>query len=700
MSFQEFDSPAGAASAGAPVQDFLVELGTEELPPKSLPKLAEGFQSGLEKGLKSAGLHYQSAVAYAAPRRLAVVVYGLTLQQPDRNIELDGPPLEVAFDDEGEPTAAALGFARKCGVELAELDRSGPKLRFAQHLPGQATAQLLPSLVQEALESFPIARRMRWGAHREEFARPTQWLVMLLGEEVVEGRILAQTAGRDSHGHRFHHPGPVRISKPSSYLEDLRAGWVIADFSERRNLIAEGVKSLASDHQGVALLPETLLDEVTGLVEWPVPLICSFEERFLDVPQEALISTMQDNQKYFCLVDESGKLMPRFVTVANIQSQDFWQIVHGNEKVVRPRLTDAEFFFLQDRKRRLEDFRDDIRNQVFEASLGSLYDKSQRVCALAGFIAERIGGDRAHAERAGQLCKNDLATALVGEFPELQGVAGYYYARHDDEPFEVAQALKEQYLPQGAGGDLPGTVTGAALAVADRLDTLVGIFGVGMPPTGSKDPYALRRAALGVLRILIDKKLELPLDQTLAFAIGQYQERVNAQGLQEQVQEFVFDRLRARYEDEGVDTNVYLAVRALQPMSPWDFQQRVEAVQAFRRLPEAEALAAANKRVSNLLAKFEGPLPERIQAHFFDSPSEFALYAALQKAEQAIQPLAEKREYEALLARLAQLRKPIDDFFEAVLVNVEEPDVRANRYAILAQLRRLFWQVADIAALG
>ena len=693
-------SSPGTENQGNGMEDFLVELGTEELPPKSLQRLSESFRKGLEKGLGNANLRFQGSVAYATPRRLAVLVNGLALRQPDRDIELEGPPVEVAFDESGEPTAAALGFARKCGVDLESIDTTGPKLRFSRHVDGEPTAKLLPDIVSEALAELPIARPMRWGSHREQFVRPTHWLVMLLGDQVVEGRVLAQEADRLSRGHRFHHPGSVNISHPSSYLEELRAAWVVADFNERRNLIAEGVKSMAAQHQGTALVPEALLDEVTGLVEWPVPLICTFEERFLQVPQEALISTMQDNQKYFCLVDENGKLLPRFITVANIQSRNFSQIVQGNEKVVRPRLTDAEFFFLQDRKRSLEDFAEDIKQQVFESSLGSLYDKAVRVSALSGFIAERIGTDPEHARRAGILSKNDLATSLVGEFPELQGIAGYYYARHDNEPYEVAEALRDQYLPQGVGSELPKTMTGVALAIADRIDTLVGIFGIGLQPTGSKDPFALRRSALGVLRILIDKGLDLDLQPVLAFAVEQYQNRVTANDLQEKVQEFIFDRLRARYEDEGIETRVYLAVRALNLRSPWDFQQRVQAVQSFLKLPDAEALTAANKRVSNLLAKFEGRLPEKIQAHYFDSPVEFALYAALQKAGAAVKPLLAEHQYGAVLERLAQLLKPIDDFFDGVMVNVDQQEVRANRYAMLAQLRQLFWQVADVAALG
>ena len=680
--------------------DFLVELGTEELPPKALTKLSEAFRTGIEKGLKEAGLLHARVQSFAAPRRLAVLVQSLETEQPDRSVNLDGPPLQAAFDADGEPTQAALGFARKCGVELSEIDRSGPKLKYSRTIPGEATTKLLPGIVENALNELPIPKRMRWAARKEEFVRPTQWLVMLFGDQVVDCTLLAQRAGQESRGHRFHSPGPVRISKPSSYLEDLRAAHVIADFAERRALIAKRVDELAAEQNGTAIVPPALLDEVTALVEWPVPLVCSFEERFLEVPQEALISTMQDNQKYFCLLDAQGKLLPRFITVANIASRDPAQVVAGNEKVVRPRLTDAEFFFKQDKKQRLETFNDRLKNVVFQAQLGTVYDKAVRVSKLAAFIAGNVQANAQWAARAGLLSKCDLATEMVGEFPEMQGVAGYYYALNDGEPNDVALALNEQYMPRGAGAELPSTETGAILAVADKLDTLVGIFGIGMLPTGSKDPYALRRAALGVLRILVEKQLDLDLVQAVNFAIGQFGSQVKAAGLDEQVLEFIFDRLRARYEDEGIDVASYLSVRAVKPASALDFDQRVQAVQAFRQLPEAEALAAANKRVSNLLSKFEAKLPATVEPRWFDNATEFSLYSALQQAEQAVQPLAAARQYREALERLAHLRGPVDAFFEAVLVNAEDASVRANRYALLARLRGLFLGVADISALG
>ncbi|MCY1265073.1 Glycine--tRNA ligase beta subunit [compost metagenome] len=681
-------------------KDFLVELGTEELPPKALKSLGEAFLAGIEKGLKAAGLGYAAARCYAAPRRLAVQIDQLAVQQPDRTVNLDGPPVQAAFDAEGKPTQAALGFARKCGVDIEQIDRSGAKLKFSQTIAGQPAVDLLPGIVEASLNELPIPKRMRWAARRDEFVRPTQWLVMLFGDAVVDCEILAQKAGRESRGHRFHNPDNVLITSPANYLEDLRSAHVLADFAERRELIAKRVAELAAEQKGTAIVPPALLDEVTALVEWPVPLVCSFEERFLAVPQEALITTMQDNQKYFCLLDANGKLLPRFITVANVVSKDPAQIISGNEKVVRPRLTDAEFFFKQDKKQPLEQFNERLKNVVFQAQLGTVYEKAERVSALAAFIAERIGGNAGNAARAGILCKCDLATEMVGEFPEMQGIAGFYYATAGGEAEDVALALNEQYMPRGAGAELPTTLTGAAVAVADKLDTLVGIFGIGMLPTGSKDPYALRRAALGVLRILIEKQLDLDLAQALDFAITQYGDKVKALGLSEQVQDFVFDRLRARYEDEGVDVAVYQAVRALTPTAPLDFDQRVQAVQAFRQLPEAEALAAANKRVSNILAKADGEVPAAVNAGLLSESAEKALGSAVANAEGEVAPLAAARDYRSALAKLAALRTPVDAFFDEVLVNADDSAVRANRYALLAKLRGLFLGVADISLLG
>ncbi len=680
-------------------KDFLVELGTEELPPKALKSLSENFRDGIVKGLATAGLKHGDVKVFAAPRRLALFVAGLATQQPDRTIAVDGPPVKAAFDAAGNPTQAALGFAKKNGVDISAIDKSGEKLRFVKEQKGEAATALLPSIVAQSLNDLPIPKRMRWGASRVEFVRPTQWLVMLFGDDVVDAEILTQKAGRDSRGHRFHANNAVRISAPANYAEDLRAARVQADFAERRAVILEKVQALAAKENGKAIIPESLLDEVTALVEWPVPLVCSFEERFLAVPQEALISTMQDNQKYFCLLDANGKLLPRFITVANIESTNPEYIVAGNEKVVRPRLTDAEFFFNQDKKSPLETRNERLKNVVFQAQLGTVYEKATRVSKLAGVIAAAIGADKALGERAGLLSKCDLATEMVGEFPELQGVAGFYYATHDGEAPEVAKALDEQYQPRFAGDALPAGKIGAAVSIADKIDTLVGIFGINQPPTGSKDPFALRRSAIGLLRIIIEKGLILDVQALINGAVKQYGEKLENKNTASDVFEFLLGRYRAMYEEQGIRPEVIAAVQAQRPAQPYDFDQRVKAVAHFATLPEAEALAAGNKRVSNILAKESVPEGATVNAALLSENAEKALADAVAKLESELAPLFEKREYTPALNKLAALRPQVDAFFTDVMVMADDAAVKANRLALLARLRSLFLQVADISLL-
>nr|MBP8111951.1 glycine--tRNA ligase subunit beta [Agitococcus sp.] len=535
---------------------FLVELGCEELPPKSLKILAESFLAGIEAGLKQAGLAYEGARYFAAPRRLAVHIDSLALQQPDRVLSVDGPPVKAAFDANGNPTQAALGFAKKNGIDISEVDRSGEKLRYSRQVKGESATALMTQIINQSLAQLPIAKRMRWGANKVEFVRPVQWLVMLLGGDIVEGEVLGFKAGRVSRGHRFHAPAPITLNHANDYLAALKEAYVIADFAERQASILQQVTDLATKENGKALIPAALLDEVTGLVEYPVPLVCSFEERFLHVPQEALISTMQDNQKYFCLVDAKGKLLPRFITVANIQSSNPKFIVEGNEKVVRPRLTDAEFFFKQDQKVKLESRNERLKTVVFQAQLGTVYEKAERISELAAFIAAQIGGDVALAQRAGILSKCDLATEMVGEFPELQGIAGYYYAQHDGEGEEVALALNEQYLPKFSGDVLPITRSGVAVAIADKLDTLVGIFGINQPPTGSKDPFGLRRAAIGLLRIIIEKELVLDINVLSQQAVNAYGTKLANTNTVNDVFEFLLGRYRAIYEEQNIGVDV------------------------------------------------------------------------------------------------------------------------------------------------
>ncbi|MEL0028839.1 MAG: glycine--tRNA ligase subunit beta, partial [Perlucidibaca sp.] len=557
----------------------------------------------------------------------------------------------------------------------------------------------MPGIVDLALKNLPVAKRMRWGASRVEFVRPMHWVVMLYGQDIVPANLLGIDSGRTSHGHRFHHPQAVEISTASDYLQAMRDAHVIADFAERREMIRARVNELAAKEGGRALMPDALLDEVTALVEWPVPLVCSFEARFLAVPQEALISTMQDNQKYFCLVDDAGQLMARFITVANIASPAPEKIVAGNEKVVRPRLTDAEFFFNQDKKTTLAARNERLKSVVFQAQLGTVYAKAERVSALAADIAAGIGGDVDQARLAGLLCKADLASEMVGEFPELQGMAGYHYARHEGLPEEVALALNEQYLPRFAGDSLPTTKTGQAVALADKLDTLTGIFGIGQPPTGSKDPFALRRAALGVLRILIEGDLDIDLRELVRTATAQHGSALTVVSTADDVFEFLLGRYRAMYEEQGIPVDVIQAVQACRPTVARDFDRRVKAVAHFRTLPEAAALAAANKRVSNILAK-EVVTGGEIEKSLLEAGAEQALATAVAEAAARVAPCFASGDYTAALTTLASLRGPVDSFFDSVMVMAEDTAVRANRLRLLSWLRALFMRVADISQLS
>lgn len=678
---------------------FLVELGCEELPPKSLKILAESFLAGIEAGLKQAGLAYESARFYAAPRRLAVHIDSLALQQPDRVLTVDGPPVKAAFDANGNPTQAALGFAKKNGIDISEVDRSGEKLRYSRQVKGDSATALMTQIINQSLAQLPIAKRMRWGANKVEFVRPVQWLVMLLGGDIVDGEVLGFKAGRVSRGHRFHAPAPITLNHANDYLAALKEAYVIADFAERQASILQQVTDLATKENGKALIPAALLDEVTGLVEYPVPLVCSFEERFLHVPQEALISTMQDNQKYFCLVDAKGKLLPRFITVANIQSSNPKFIVEGNEKVVRPRLTDAEFFFKQDQKVKLESRNERLKTVVFQAQLGTVYEKAERISELAAFIAAQIGGDVALAQRAGILSKCDLATEMVGEFPELQGIAGYYYAQHDGEGEEIALALNEQYLPKFAGDVLPSTATGLAVAIADKLDSLVGIFGINQPPTGSKDPFGLRRAAIGLLRIIIEKELTLDITVLSQQAVNAYGSKLSNANTVNDVFEFLLGRYRAMYEEQNIGVDVIQAVQTLKPTQPLDFDRRIKAVANFRNLAEAEALAAANKRVANILSKDGVTVTGAVDNSLLSEAAEQTLAAQVAKLQAELTPLFAAGDYTPALTALAALRAPIDSFFDTVMVNADDLAIRQNRLNLLASLRALFLAVADISQL-
>ncbi|HCK29126.1 MAG TPA: glycine--tRNA ligase subunit beta [Acinetobacter ursingii] len=681
----------------------LFELGCEELPPKSLKTLRDALQAETIKGLTDAGLNFATVEAYAAPRRLALKIVDVDGAQADTQKRFDGPALQAAYDSEGKPTKALEGFMHGQGIEANQVStfQAGKveKVCYYKDIKGQSLDELLPNILQTALDNLPIAKRMRSAASRTEFVRPVKWVVLLKDDQVIPATIQDHSASNVTYGHRFHAPEAITLDHANDYLTALESAYVVADFSKRQATIQQQVKQLADEVNATAIVPDDLLDEVTALVEWPVALRATFEERYLAVPQEALITTMQDNQKYFCLVNSEGKLQPYFITISNIESKDPTQIIEGNEKVVRPRLSDAEFFFLQDQKQPLASRKDKLANMVFQAELGTLWDKSQRIAKLASQIATLTKGDRAAAEQAGLLAKCDLTSELVGEFPELQGTAGTYYARLEGLPSEVADAIAEQYLPRFSGDVLPQTQTGTALALADRLDTLVGIFGIGQAPTGSKDPFSLRRAAIGVLRLLIEKELDLPLVELTKIASenyhGKLREPVKAQ---HEALNFIEARYRAMYEDQGVAIDVIQSVQALSPKSPLDFDHRVKAVNHFKTLPEAQALAAANKRVANILAK-EGQIVGDVDTSLLVEDAEKALFAALQNVTPVVQPLLEAHNYTDALSQLASLREPIDAFFDNVMVMAEDPKLKANRLRLLAQLRGLFTAIADVSML-
>jgi glycyl-tRNA synthetase beta chain len=748
-------------------RDFLVELGTEELPPTALRGLEQAFAAGVRAGLEKAGLTHAQVVSFATPRRLAVLVKKLTACQPDQDIKRRGPPVSASFDANGQPTRAALAFAESCGVAVDALQKldegKGSFLFFIGTKPGAPATELLPRIVQASLDTLPIPRRMHWGSGTAEFVRPVHWLVMLYGKDVVPATLLETNAGNLTHGHRFHAPKPIRLTTPAVYERSLRdRGYVIADFAARRALIEQKVTAVATELGGRALLSDALLDEVTALVEWPVPLSGGFEERFLELPREVLISTLQDHQRYFAVEDAQGRLMPTFITVSNIESRDPAKVREGNERVVRPRLADAAFFWEQDRKQPLAARQPALDTMTFQVKLGSLGDKTRRMRSLAGEIAAAGVGERAEAERAAELCKCDLLTAMVGEFPELQGIMGTYYALADGEPAEVAVAIREHYLPRGAGDGLPETYAGLAVALADKLDTLAAIFEINEKPSGNKDPFGLRRAAIGLLRILIEKRLNLDLRQFIDRALSGVRadvERIRAarataptgarlptsgaasandptatpvttpsnsaaatvgrgtvnaadgatkDTTADQIYDFIMERLRAYYLERPTSslpgaaaftTEMFDAVLATRPGSPLDFDARLKALRAFLDLPEAISLAAANKRIANILRKAGEMQRAEVDVETLKESAEIRLFDAMRSLRDAVTTALAQREYANALGRLAQLRPPVDAFFDQVMVMDEDPRLRANRLALLAQLHGLFIGIADLSRL-
>ncbi|WP_455367120.1 glycine--tRNA ligase subunit beta [Kaarinaea lacus] len=686
--------------------DLLIEIGTEELPPRALKRLALAFHDAVKAGLQKAELTFNDLQWYATPRRLALLVSELESQQADKTVQRRGPALTAAFGDDGCPTQAAMGFARSCGVAVDDLQRletdNGAWLAFTSTEQGQPTTALIPGIVQSALDQLPIPKRMRWGSLSAEFVRPVHWLVLLYGDTVVDAEILSVKAGRETRGHRFHHPDKLYLSEPRAYAPLLETeGRVIADFEERREAIRAQVQEAAIQFKGKAVIDEELLDEVTSMVEWPQAVTGSFEERFLEIPPEVLITTMKTNQKYFHIVNSKGKLLPHFITVSNINSKKMDMVRHGNEKVVRPRLVDAEFFWNQDRHTRLDERIEHLANVVFQQKLGSLHDKVQRVARLASVIADDMQFDAPLAERAALMSKCDLMTDMVGEFPSLQGIMGRYYALHDGEDPQLAQALDEQYQPRFAGDELPASSLGQILAIADKLDTVVGIFAIKQIPTGDKDPFALRRAALGVLRIMIEKQLSLDLLKLLQRAAENYQTvlpKLDVSAVVEQCYEFIMERARAYYLESGVRPDVFDAVLAQRPSRPHDFDQRIRAVTAFRELPEAESLSAANKRIANILKNLTR-VTQNIDESLLQEAAEKDLYQTLQQLTEIVTPLFVRHEYQKALFELAQLRESVDRFFDDVMVMVDDEPLKNNRLALLENLRQLFLQVADLSCL-
>ena len=684
-------------------ENFLVEIGTEELPPKALKTLATSFADNVEAELNQAGLSFDKIEWFAAPRRLAVKVLNLATQQPSKEIEKRGPAVSAAFDAEGKPTKAAEGWARGCGITVDQAERiatdKGEWLVHRAKIEGQPTKNLLNDIVANALAKLPIPKPMRWADKTVQFIRPVHTVTMLLGDELIEGEILGVASARTIRGHRFLGEKEFEIQHADQYPQLLREkGSVVADFNERKAEILAKSQAKATALGGVADIEESLLEEVTSLVEYPNVLAAKFEERFLAVPAEALVYTMKGDQKYFPIYDKDGKLLPHFIFVSNINPEDPTAIIEGNEKVVRPRLTDAEFFFKTDLKQKLVDRLPRLETVLFQQQLGTLKDKTDRIEQLAGEIAKQIGADEAKAKRAGLLSKCDLMTNMVFEFTDTQGVMGMHYARHDGEDEEVAVALNEQYMPRFAGDELPKSLVASAVALADKFDTLTGIFGIGQAPKGSADPFALRRAALGALRIIVEKNLPLDLEDLVKKSAALFGDKLTNQNVVADVVDFMLGRFRAWYQDEGIAVDVIQAVLARRPTRPADFDARVRAVSHFRTLDSAEALAAANKRVSNILAKADAAIGE-INLTACVEPAEKALAEAVLVLRTEVQPLIAQSDYTAVLDKLANLRAPVDSFFDNVMVNAEDPALRQNRLAILNTLQGLFLQVADISVL-
>lgn len=681
---------------------LLFELGSEELPPNTLVKLSHALLNTIIQGLHDAELTFTASKAYATPRRLAILIENLASAQPDKTVEKRGPAIQAAFAADGSPSKAALGFANSCETTFDQLERlktdKGEWLSFTQAVKGQATEQLIPDIIRQAIVALPIAKRMRWGSFATEFVRPVHWAVLLFGDRVIPTEILGLQTGNLTHGHRFHAPDAIILHSPETYASVLfEQGKVIADIEQRKTIIRDKAQQAATAVKGIAHIEEDLLEEIAALNEWPVPVTGNFDPRFLALPAEVLITTMQTNQKYFPVKNADGQLLAHFITFSNIESTCPASIQHGNERVVTPRLADAEFFWNQDRKHRLESRLAALGTIVFQEKLGTVADKTNRVVKLAEIIAKHLDADVEIAKRAALLAKTDLMTEMVGEFGNLQGIMGRYYALAEGEPDEVAWALEEHYFPKQSGSPTASTRTGQIVAIAEKIDTLAGIFSAGLIPTGDKDPYALRRAALGALRTIIENNLVLNVRELLAIALGQFSHAFDVEATQTALVDFVFDRLKGYCLDHGFRADEFDAVMTLQPAEPLDFMQRLQAVKAFRQLPEAHSLAAANKRIRNILKKSETAPAEHIGTLL--EPQEQQLLHAAEQSAQAIQPLLAQRDYQATLTRLANLRNEVDAFFDHVMVMSDDLELRASRLALLHFLSEQFLTCADISKL-
>ncbi len=683
-------------------QDLLLEIGCEELPPKTLKRLSESLAENIANALNKKKINYESITNFATPRRLAVLIENLDEAQPDQIIERRGPSIKAAFDNDGKPTKAALGFAASCGVGVEQLSRlkteKGEWLGLSQHAQGKKITEIIGEIVNNSIKLLPIAKRMRWGSSSVEFVRPVHWVVLIYGNDIVDAEILGLKAGNETIGHRFHALKKFKIPQPKDYVTILnQQGKVVVDIDERKQSIRREAISAAETVDAEAIITEGLLEEIAAINEWPVPILGAFDEKYLNLPMEVLVTTMQTNQKYFPVKDKKNKLIPYFITFSNIESTRPESIKLGNERVIAPRLADAEFFWKQDRKEKLEEKIPLLKNIVFQQKLGTLADKTERVEFVATHIAIQLQANGEFVKRAAQLAKADLLTEMVGEFASLQGIMGRYYALEDGEPDDVAWALEEQYYPKQAGSQIPMRETGKILAIAEKIDTLCGIFSVGLVPTGDKDPYALRRAAIGILRIIIEGKLSLDIVDLVDVALAQLSHEYDKLKTRQLIVDFIYERLKGYCLDQGYKIDEFESVMAVRPSYPGDFMMRLQAVKAFKKVPEAESLAAANKRINNILKKSTDEIPDKIGG--LQQDEEKALLAEALSTSKEIEPLLNNKEYTQALSSLARLKTSVDNFFDHVMVNTEDEALRKSRLALLKQISQQFLQISDISKL-